>query len=834
MPALTVDEARTRAASIGVTSYQVGLDLTTGAHLFASHTVVEFDSRDRRATWVDIQPDQLLSASLNGSPLDEADLRDGRLHLTDLEDHNVLEVEAVMAYSHDGEGLHRTVDSEDGLAYVYAMTFLPAAPRIFACFDQPDLKSAYTISVVAPPEWTVLGNTRATQTEPGVWTLAESLPLSTYFVTLVAGPYHSLTLTHDRILLGVHCRQSLAAHLDKDADELFTVTGQCFDEYHRLFGIRYPFGDYHQVFVPEFNVGAMENPGCVTFTDDFVFRAQATDALRATRANVIAHEMAHQWFGDLVTMRWWDDLWLNESFATYMGYRVTSEATRFDDSWVEYAYHEKAWGLAADQRESTHPVAGNGALDTQQALTDFDGISYSKGASVLRQLNAYLGDEAFITGVVDHLRRHAYGNATLADLLASWQQASESDVGAWAQAWLRTAGVDILSASTQPGGAVVVERTHGSGDDVSRPHAFTLGWYRDDGTSTSVPVLVTGETTPVDVPSYDGTGLLLPDAGDQAWAKIRLDAASAARASTFLTRIDDPLARAVIWGALREGMFDAQISPEVYLDTLETALAGESDLAVENVLHDAIDHLGTYLAGPGDRERLATLTGRILLQAKPAGNRQLLAARALVSLTDDDGLLSGWLDGGAPDGLRVDEDLRWRLTRALCELGVLGPPDIEAERERDRSSQGAEHALTCKAVLPDPDVKAQVWRSITTDPSLTNYEVYALCDYFFRPAQTELTKPYVERFFTDIPATAVFRAGKMVDTSVRKVFPRYAVADRTVEVSDARLAGGVATPGLTAGTRRAMSDGTDDLRRVLASRRMFPRSQQAPAPGGRT
>ena len=409
-----------------------------------------------------------------------------------------------MAYSHDGSGLHRAVDPEDGRPYLYAMAFLEAAPRIFACFDQPDLKAIFRLKVRTPTDWTVVGNGRAQQVEPGVWTLAETKRLSTYLITLVAGPYYSILGSHDGIELGFHCRQSLAPHLEKDRDELFTVTGQSFDELHRLFGIRYPFGDYHQAFVPQFNAGAMENPGCVTFTDDFVFRAQASDSLRATRTMVIAHEMAHMWFGDLVTMKWWDDLWLNESFAEYMGYRVTNDATEFDDVWVEFGFNRKAWGMRADQRRSTHPIAGNGAKSARQALTDFDGISYSKGAAALRQLGAYLGDDVFLQGVIDHLTRHAYANASLSDLLDSWQAASDKDVHGWAAKWLRVAGVDSLEVETSAGGVDVVLRA-GSEDGEPRPHSFNVTWYSPNGPST-VLVDAVDERTHVDIAGYDGTG----------------------------------------------------------------------------------------------------------------------------------------------------------------------------------------------------------------------------------------------------------------------------------------------------------------------------------------
>ncbi|HYO31615.1 MAG TPA: aminopeptidase N [Nocardioidaceae bacterium] len=820
MPSLTLVEAHERSASLSVSSYRVHLDLTVGDKTFRSRTSIEFRSSDRRDTFVDVQPEIMRSAELNGEPLDVGRLADGRLPLTGLGDVNTLVVDADMAYSHDGEGLHRAVDPEDGRAYVYAMTFLSAAPRIFACFDQPDLKAAFDISVKVPPEWTVLGNTRATQRVAGEWILDVTKPLSTYFVTLVAGPYHSITSTHDGIALGLHCRQSLARHLEADSDELFHLTGQCFDEYHRLFGIRYPFGDYHPAFVPEFNTGAMENPGCVTFSDEYVFKAQATQSTRASRAYVVAHEMAHMWFGDLVTMRWWDDLWLNESFATYMGYRVTSEVTSFRDIWTDFAFVEKAWGLAADQRSSTHPIAGNGARDTAQALTDFDGISYSKGSGVLRQLQAYLGDEAFLRGVVTHLHRHSFGNATLSDLLQSWQQATDKNVTAWAQDWLRTAGVDTLRCCVGSDGAVFVERANGSGEDVSRAHAFTATWYRDDETSVSTPVELHDSRTPVDLP-YDGTGLLLPDSADETWAKVALDPTSASRAPRFLRSIEDPLSRAVIWRALRDGLYDATVSPGDYLAALEQSLVGESDLAVEKTLGSAsggaIGLIGVYFSPADDRRRLAAVAAEILSRSAPESNRQLIAARALVAASDDEQMLRSWLDGATPPGLRADDDLRWRITRALCEHGAYGLSDLKAEQERDPSSQGARHALRCRAAIPDRDVKAQVWDDITSNESLSNTELDALCEYFFRPGQDEVTGAFVPRYFTEIPATASLRTGAVVASVARLAYPRFAVSPETLRLSSRCLD----DPSLPELARRSISDRTDDLRQAVASREKF-------------
>ena len=819
MPSLTVGEAAVRARSVSVRSYDVHLDLTRGDEFFGSTTVIEFDSTDHQDTFVDLTCHELVHVHLNQMHLDPAGLRNGRLHLTGLQDHNVLVVDATMAYSHDGEGLHRAVDHEDKLPYVYAMSFLNAAPRIFACFDQPDLKAPYDVRVTAPEDWTVVGNGRAEQTGRGEWRLATTRPLSTYFVTVVAGPYHSVNAEHDGIRLGLLCRQSLAPYLDQDADEILEVTKACFDEYHRLFGIRYPFGDYHQAFVPEFNAGAMENPGCVTLRDDLVFRAQATESVRATRAVVIAHEMAHQWFGDLVTMKWWDDLWLNESFAEYMGYRVTAGVTRFTDVLVEFGLRRKAWGMSADQRSTTHPVAGNGAHDAESALMDFDGISYAKGAAVLRQLNALLGDDAFLGGVVDHLERHSFGNARLADLLASWGRASDVDIRGWAEAWLRTSGVDMLSCAVGEAGPELVLGsagvTDGAGSPVAaRPHALTVSHFASEGSASSSAVVVRGRRTPVVLPSYDGTGLLLPDSGDEAWAKIMLDPGSVTSAGAMLSRIEDPIARTALWGALREGLLDGAIAPEQYLTILETALPAETDLVLEVMLNRATyAWRGTYLATAEHRTRLVDLATALLDASPPGSNRQLVVVRAFVDLTRDTELLQRWRSGETPAGLRVDDDFRWRVLRALATAGAATPGEIETEAQRDPSSQGALHALASTSALRDSDTKAAVWARLMTDKALTNHEAYALAEHFFRVDQEELTASYVPRFFSELPSTATFRHGVMAEDLTRLLFPVLAVAESTVALADDCL-----EQGLDPGVHRAITDRADDMRRLLAAR----------------
>ncbi len=597
---LTVDEARSRAAVIDVRRYEIALDLDSGDTTFESTVQITVESLCDADTFLDVDSGSLRSVVLNGRPLDTALLTGARFPLTLSHCLNEVTVRATMAYSPDGEGVHRSVDPEDGNTYLYALAFLDAAPRVFGCFDQPDLKAVLHLRVKVPDRWTVLGTGRAEpdNAHAGWWQFPETRPLSTYLMTFVAGPYHLLTSEHHGIRLGLACRESLAPHLDKDADELFTLTAECFDEYHRLFGIRYPFGDsYNLVFVPESNSSAMENPGCVTCDDVLIFRAQATATLRSERANMVAHEMAHQWFGDLVTMRWWDDLWLNESFADYIGRRVCVDVTEFTDSWLLFSLKSKAWGLEADQRSSTHPVAGNGTPDAHTALTDFDGISYAKGAVVLRQLNGYLGDEAFIAGIVDHLTKHSYANATMGDLLASWEQASGQDLSEWTDAWLRTSGVDTLSV--HQGATTTIERPSGSPGGVSRAHALRVTSYDADGTATTLPLIVRSSVTEIDLDSSAPCAVVLPDSADESWVRVRLDPKAIEQLPRLLPKIESATSRAAVWGALRGDVLDAGLSPETYLDIICTALPREpKDLVLGHVLRDAVRWAGTYLPTP--------------------------------------------------------------------------------------------------------------------------------------------------------------------------------------------------------------------------------------------
>ncbi|MFF5176097.1 aminopeptidase N [Micromonospora sp. NPDC000089] len=830
MPSLTRAEATARRALITVVSYQVDLDLTGGAERFRSTVTVRFDTAPGAETFVEVKPAALRAVRLNDRDLDPATLADNRLTLTDLAAQNTLTVTAEMAYSNTGEGMHRFVDPADGETYLYAMSFLDDVQRIFAAFDQPDLKTPVTLAVTAPPEWTVAANGAVAATpRPGRWEFAPTAPLSTYFVSLIAGPWHVRRDEHDGIPLALYCRRSLAAHLDADVDEILTVTKQCLDRFHELFTERYPFGKYDQAFVPEFNAGAMENPGLVTLRDDYLFRSAVTETEREQRATTIAHEMAHMWFGDLVTMAWWDDLWLNESFAEYLGTRVTAEATRFGQAWTTFAIRRKAWGYAADQRPSTHPVAPREVADAAQALLNFDGISYAKGASVLRQLVAWLGDEAFLAGLNAHFAAHRFGNATLADLLAALGAASGRELTDWAERWLRRPQVNTLRMETRVDAdgrwtEAAVVQTAPEAYPVLRPHRIGVGRYGADGAAHRLmvdldPDADRGRTPLTALIGDPATGLLLPNDGDLTFAKIRLDPASADAVPMVLPGLTDPLARALLWGEALDAATDGERPVAGVVALIAAALPAEREVVIaEQVLGRAQTLIDRYL-DPLSRDaallRVAEACAALLAGAPAGGSLQLAAARGLIAATADADLLGGWLSGAdVPAGLAVDAELRWALLRRMVVLGAAGEREIAAEAATDRSATGAERAALCRAALPELAAKEAAWEIVTRNTELSNRLVEAAAEGFWQPEQVELTAAYVDRYFTEMPDAARRRTPWVADRVAGLAFPRYAVAQPTRESVRAMLIRDDLTPGL----RRVVTDADDDLRRALVAR----------------
>ncbi|MDL2082177.1 aminopeptidase N [Streptomyces sp. GXMU-J15] len=826
MSVLTRDEAQTRAQLIDVSRYTIALDLTTGDETFGSRTVIRFTTRADADTFVEIKPAQLHSVTLDGQPLDPETLDGNRLPLKNLTTgEHELRVEATMRYSRTGEGMHRFTDPSDGETYVYTQLFMDDVQRVFAAFDQPDLKSVFELSVQAPDGWKVLANGVTEHTGDGVWTAAPTPLISTYLVAVAAGPWHSVTTEHRGLPFGIHCRRSLAPYLDADADELFEITRQCYDRYHEKFSEPYPFDSYDQAFVPEFNAGAMENPGLVTFRDEFVYRSAVTDTERQTRAMVIAHEMAHMWFGDLVTLRWWDDIWLNESFAEYMGYQTLTEATRFTDTWTDFGVVRKGWGYDADQRPSTHPVAPEAVHDTASALLNFDGISYAKGASALRQLVAWLGEKDFLAGINTHFERHRFGNATLADFIDSLAAHTDRDVHAWADAWLRTTGVDTLTPRVTPGTdgtcTLQVERTG------SRPHHITVGLY-DLDIADERRRLVLRERIAVDVPQSEPQpigkrpALLLLNDGDLSYAKVRFDPESFEGVRTALSGLPEPLSRAVVWNALRDAVRDGELPGTAYLETARTHLPYETDLAlVQGVLSFADAQIANRYLTPEQRPAALTLVAalcRDLIRRTEDGDHpglRLIAVRHLIEVSAHPEPIASWLaDGTVPGGPELDQELRWRILSRLAVLGATDEATIDAELERDPSATGQEGAARCRAALPNPEAKARAWEAMFGGDDLSNYLLTATAQGFWQPEQAELVQQYVPRFYADAVAVAARRGPAIADVLGRWAFPVHAVDEETLRLGEECLRDGEPIPAL----RRKLVDQLDDLGRALRVR----------------
>ncbi|MET9130169.1 aminopeptidase N [Streptomyces antibioticus] len=827
MSVLTRDEAQNRAQLLDVHRYTIELDLTTGDETFESETAIRFTARADGTTFVELKPAELRSATLDGHPLDPALLTGNRLPLAGLTaGEHELRVHATMRYSRTGEGMHRFTDPTDGETYLYTQLFMDDVQRVFTAFDQPDLKAVFELTVTAPDGWSVLANGITEHLGDGRWKAAPTPLISTYLVAVAAGPWHSVTTEHRGLPFGIHCRRSLAPHLDADADELLEITRQCFDRYHEKFDEPYPFDSYDQAFVPEFNAGAMENPGLVTFRDEFVYRSAVTDTERQTRAMVVAHEMAHMWFGDLVTLRWWDDIWLNESFAEYMGYQTLTEATRFTDTWTDFGVVRKAWGYDADQRPSTHPVAPEAVPDTASALLNFDGISYAKGASALRQLVTWLGEKDFLAGINTHFARHRFGNATLADFIDSLAATTERDVHAWADTWLRTTGVDTLIpvvTGTGSDHALTVEH-HGT-----RPHRIAVGLYDTDLADDDSPArLIPRERLHLDVPQSEPQplgkrpALLLLNDGDLTYAKIRFDGRSFDTVRVCLSALPDPITRAVVWNALRDAVRDGELAPADYLDIARAHLPRETDLAlVQGVLAFAATQIAGRYVGPDQRPAaLATLGSlcRDLIRRTEDGDHpglRLIAVRHFIDVAAHPETITAWLtEGTVPGGPELDPDLRWRVLARLAVLGATDEDAIAAELDRDPSATGQEGAARCRAALPTEAAKEKAWAAMFASDDLSNYLFTATAQGFWQPEQADLTRPYVARFYEDAVTLAARRGPAIADAAGRWAFPAHAVDTDTLHLGENCLRDADLTPAL----RRKLVDQLDDLARALKVR----------------
>ncbi|MGH8901512.1 MAG: aminopeptidase N [Egibacteraceae bacterium] len=828
--ALTRDEARARARLLSDLRYEVALDLTASDHDFGSRTVVRFRCREPGAsTFIDLDARAMNAATLNGRSLDTRAFAEARLALEGLAASNELVVDARCPYSRAGVGMHWFRDPIDEQVYLHTQFEPFDAHRVFACFDQPDLKGTFELSVNAPSDWVVVSNGRCVERDGGRWHFEKTLPISTYIAAVVAGPYHSVHDRHGDVDLGVYCRQSLAEHLDPG--EIIEVTRQGFDFFTELFAYPYPFGKYDQLFVPEFNFGAMENAGCVTFSEHHIFRSKVTDAARLQRASTVLHEMAHMWFGDLVTMRWWDDLWLNESFATYMGTLALAESTRFTQAWAEFAHQLKAWAYREDQRPTTHPIVAD-VFDTDVLHTHFDGITYAKGASVLKQLAHWVGRDAFRDGLRSYFPMHEFANAELGDFLAALERGSGRDLRDWSRQWLETEGVATFRPETSVDdrgryASFALLQEASPDHPTLRAHRLALGLYESSGDGLvrrrRVELDVVGART--EVPELVGEAvpdLLLPNDDDLAYAKIRLDARSIDTLTERLGRIDAPLARALCWGALWDMTRDAELAARRWVRLVADHAEAEDDVGVLQTLLAQAQSAIHYYSDPANRPRvrgiLAGAAREALDRAKPGSDEQLIWARCLIMMSTDPSFAQNLLDGSlVVDGLVVDTDLRWLIVTKLASVGV--PEDVvAAELERDPTDIGIRSAWAARASRPDAAAKAAAWSAALgegDEDDLPLATKRAILRGFWQPDQEELLAHYAERRWVEVLER--LWAERSVDEALdltNAVYPDIVVAHEVVGAADRALASdSLPPPG-----RRSVTERRDDTLRALRAR----------------
>jgi aminopeptidase N len=846
-PNLTREQAQQRAELLDVDSYDIRLDLTDGRggpgeDTFESITTIRFSSaRPGASSWVDIVAAGVRAATLNGQELDVSGyVEDNGIALPELAATNELVVHADCRYMNTGEGLHRFVDPVDGGVYLYTQFETADAKRMFACFDQPDLKSTYRMTVTAPRDWKIVSNARVAATEDteqdAVRTVfAESERISTYLVALVAGPYaewrDSYSDEHGTIPLGIYCRASLAEYMD--ADRLFTETKQGFGFYHRTFGTPYPFSKYDQLFVPEFNAGAMENAGAVTFLEDYVFRSRVTRYSYERRAETVLHEMAHMWFGDLVTMRWWDDLWLNESFATFASVLAQAEATEYRNAWTSFANIEKSWAYRQDQLPSTHPIAAD-IVDLHAVEVNFDGITYAKGASVLKQLVAYVGLDNFLAGLKVYFGKHAWGNATLADLLAALEEASGRDLSWWSAQWLETTGLNSLrprfevDARGRFSSFQVLQGGAKPGAGELRTHRIAVGVYDEDASgkltrTNRVELDVSGERTDVaDLVGVQAGKLVLVNDDDLTYCTMRLDNDSLVTLIDRIADISEPLPRTLCWSAAWEMTREAELKARDFVTLVQRGIHGETEVGVvQRLLLQAQTALNSYAEQSWAREQgWPSFTTRLLelaRSAEPGSDHQLAFVNSLTSSVLDEAtldVLAGWLDGSAAlEGLTVDTDLRWRLLHALVAHGRADVAEIDAELERDNTATGRRHAERSRALRPTAEAKAQAWQRAVYDDELPNAVNEAIISGFSHPGQKDLLGDYVDAYFEVIDEVWQRRSSERAQPTVLGLYPSWDVSREGVARADEWLAGEH-----SASLRRLVSEGRAGIVRALAAR----------------
>ena len=836
---LTREETAARSAAVSVRHIRVELDLTGAPERsrtgFPTITTLEFSST-AESTWVDFIGESVDRVVVNGVD-QEVDFDGARIALRDLTETNIVRIEAVAAYSRSGEGMHRFHDPADDRTYLYTQYEPADSRRVMACFEQPDLKAPYTFVVDAPAGWEVLSNQAAVKVDVGVGVqrveFAPTLPISSYITSVAAGPYARVDGAWEsegqRVALGVFARRSLAQYLE--SDEILEITRQGLDFFTDAFASPYPWGKYDQIFVPEYNLGAMENPGLVTFTEAYLARGAATEAQRAARANTILHEMAHMWFGDLVTMKWWDDLWLKESFADYMGSHASAVATRFHDAWVKFAANRKAWAYQQDQLPTTHPIVAD-ITDLEAAKLNFDGITYAKGGSVLKQLAAWVGIEQFFAGVAAYFQKHQWSNTEVGDLLVELEATSGRDLGDWSKKWLETAGVNTLTPLIEEGADGTISRfaivqTAPADYPTIRPHRLGVGFYslNDAGTLERVhhvEIDVDGDRT--EVPELRGIrrpDLVLLNDNDLAYAKIRLDERSLATAIAHLKDIADPLARSLVWGAAWDQTRDAEASATDYLDLVLRNIGSETESTTVRTTLAQLQLAANSYVAPAKREasrqRVADGLWELAQAAEAGSDSQLQFVTAFASAASTPAhaetvraLRAGEI---ALDGLEIDTDLSWQLLVSLASAGAVTAAEIDEARAADNTAKGGEFAAMAKASLPSHEAKQEAWDSLIERTDAPNTIVRSTAAGFTNPATVDVLADFVEPYFAMLLPIWESRSYQIANYLIVGLYPAALASTALRDATRGWLARNTdAAPAL----RRLVSENLAGVERALA------------------
>jgi aminopeptidase N len=837
---LTRIEAKVRADLLKVESYEINLDLTTGEETFRSTTKVRFKANQQGAsTFIDAITAKVHSVTLNGEVLDASEVSDGlRIQLNNLQLDNELVVDADAYYMNTGEGLHRFVDPADGEVYLYTQFEVPDSRRVFAVFEQPSLKATFQFNVIAPEAWKVVSNQASPEPKnlgegKAVWNFEPTPVISSYITALVAGPYSEvrseLTSSDGRTIpLGVFARASMTEFLD--ADYIFEKTRQGFEFFEKAFDYPYPFDKYDQLFVPEFNAGAMENAGAVTFTETYVFRSKVTDAIRERRVITILHELAHMWFGDLVTMQWWNDLWLNESFAEYASHLAVAEATEWKNTWSTFASLEKSWAFRQDQLPSTHPIVAE-INDLEDVQVNFDGITYAKGAAVLKQLVAWVGEDKFLAGLSQYFKKHAFKNTELKDLLVELESTSGRELKSWSKLWLETAGVNTLKPelSVSEHGTIthfVIQQSAIESQPTIRPHRMAIGFYDlIDGKLTRVnrfELDVDGERTHVSqLVGLKQPALILLNDGDLAYAKIRLDDKSWQTALEHLSDIEDPLARTIVWGAAVDASRDAEADPADFIHLAMAHIATETESTTMMTLLRQLVATGNLYINEQDRQQaLAEIASGLLKLARsaaPGSDAQLQFTKffTLFARTPEQiSALKALLNGEEKlAGLEIDADLKWELLTGLVVAGEAGEAEIEALVALDKTANGEKAAAGARAAIPTAENKAKTWSLLTETKTLSNAHVQAASLAFNRVIDTELLRPYVQKYFESALAIWELHTFKIAEYLLVNLFPIQLADEATAEAARAAIADPKfkAIPAL----HRILVENLDNLERAL-------------------